>query len=560
MTESRREHAGEVVAGRYELADVIGQGGLGLVWRARDRDTGRDVAVKMLSEVAARDPQQIERLRREQLALVALAGTSAVGFLDLCSSKSGRLCLVLELLDGIDLEQRIEQLESLRQKMSLAELVSVLGPIVTTLDRAHRAGIIHRDLKPANIFLVAERAGGGVRLLDFGLARLRSAQPLTAAGMIVGSPSYIAPEIWRGTRDLDGRVDIYSFGVLVFRLLSGQLPFEGATLQDKFTGATSSARPSLRAISSDLPEEVDDWVQQVLAADRERRFRTIRGAWNALLAALGATELAAELVSDEDFAIASKAEAALRQLTKLESPEPAKPSGMGRVARAVLGTVRKLAQAVQTPLPAAPKPAPEKSVMTEWLAQSDYEPPAEEPPSPSLRGARVIAVGPDESPDTQPSPVAPQPSPLDPGQAGATGEKSLVSQWLSQTAPVEPAAPDDVMAWLGAGTHRDNPATHLKTERGLGLTPPPEPPGKKTKKKAVAKKKAKAPAKRKAKAKASKKKAKAKAPKKKAKAPAKRKAKAKAPKKKAKAPAKKKASAKASNKRKKRSRQGGRQS
>jgi serine/threonine-protein kinase len=117
----------------------------------------------------------------------------------------------MELLEGIDLEERLEQLEKQGHYISLPELWRVLDPIVDTLERAHAAGILHRDLKPANIFIMSAAAGGGERLLDFGLARLRSAQPLTAAGMIVGSPSYIAPR-FEGARPPDARCDAYSFG------------------------------------------------------------------------------------------------------------------------------------------------------------------------------------------------------------------------------------------------------------------------------------------------------------------------------------------------------------
>ena len=192
---------GQLIADRYELLSVVGRGGHGLVFAALDRRTNRRVAVKLLNDAAARDPQQMERLRREQQALVALEGTSAVRFIDLCVSPGGRLCLVMELLEGIDLEQRLEELENARQDLSVSELVRLLGPIVDTLETAHLAGILHRDLKPANIFLMSERTGGGVRLLDFGLVRLRSANPLTVAGTVLGSPSYIAPEVWKGSSD-----------------------------------------------------------------------------------------------------------------------------------------------------------------------------------------------------------------------------------------------------------------------------------------------------------------------------------------------------------------------
>jgi eukaryotic-like serine/threonine-protein kinase len=417
--------SGEVIAGRYELGAMIGRGGHGLVWRARDRRDGRDVAVKMLTDVAARDPGQVERLKREQQALVALAGTSAVGFLDLCQSQSGKLCLVMELLEGRDLERRLEELEQSGSKIELQELAEVLAPVVDTLERAHQSGILHRDLKPANVFLTP----GGVRLLDFGLARMRSALPLTAAGTIVGSPSYIAPEVWKGRPDgLDRRVDVYSFGVMVFRALAGRLPFEGVTLQDKFRLATTAPRPSLRVFRPDLPADVDGWVEQVLAVDPDLRFNTLRGAWNAFGAAAGLGELGAELVSSADVAEASQArspfggpEASPPGSMREDSAARAAARGIGRglgdVFRRAASAVTRLARGpkpweqVEPSARVAPDPVaplrPERSFVHEWLAGSDYR--IQPEPKPAVTVSRVVAVGrrePPPPPTREPEPSA----------------------------------------------------------------------------------------------------------------------------------------------------------
>lgn len=279
------ELLGIVVADRYELTGVLGQGGQGVVYRARDRSAGRDVAIKMLSDSVADDPVYAARLAREQEALVALAGTSAVAVYDLCEAPNGSLCLVMELLEGTDLEQHLSELETRGERLPLPRLSAVAEPIVDTLERAHDAGIIHRDLKPGNIFLLQN--GDGVRLFDFGLSRSRKAMRLTQAGTVMGSPSYIAPEVWKGDPDaLDGRVDVYSLGVILFRSLSGKLPFVGGNLKESFELASSAPRPSLRALRPDLSPKVDAWVAQALAIDPDRRYQTVRGLWNGLLKAL----------------------------------------------------------------------------------------------------------------------------------------------------------------------------------------------------------------------------------------------------------------------------------
>jgi eukaryotic-like serine/threonine-protein kinase len=269
---------------RYEALDVLGRGGQGVVYRGRDRWMDREVAIKVLGSKAARAPQVAERLMREQQALSALKGTAAVEVLDICRGKDGELCLVMELLTGTDLENHLYALEERKELIAPAEVAEIFDPIVDTLEVAHNAGIVHRDLKPANVFLLES---GGVRLLDFGMARLRKGAPLTAAGTVMGSPSFMAPEAWKGQSELvDHRADLYSLGVILFRVLAGELPFSGASLQQKFLGTTSSARPSLVAKRPDLPPDADEWVTVALAIDREQRFQTVRALWNAFLTAL----------------------------------------------------------------------------------------------------------------------------------------------------------------------------------------------------------------------------------------------------------------------------------
>lgn len=265
---------------RYERLGILGRGGQGIVYRAFDRWLKRPVAIKVLTSVA-RKPEMAERLVREQQALSALKGTAAVEVLDIYRGANGELCLVMELLVGTDLEEHLYRLEEGGARIEPDRIGELFEPIVDTLEVAHGAGILHRDLKPANVFLLE---GGGVRLLDFGMARLRKAAPLTAAGTVMGSPSFMAPEAWRGRSELvDQRADVYSLGVILFRVLAGELPFAGRTLQEKFLGSTTQARPSLRAKRPDLPPDADEWVALALAIDREQRFANVRALWSAFL-------------------------------------------------------------------------------------------------------------------------------------------------------------------------------------------------------------------------------------------------------------------------------------
>jgi serine/threonine-protein kinase len=275
-----------LAANRYEVGEVVGRGGYGMVCRGVDRKTGRSVALKMLSPEAGKDPDVVERMLREQQALVALSGTCAVTAIDLCRLESGAPCLVMEWLDGRDLEQQLSEWEARGYLGSTSDLLALLKPLCETLTRAHEIGIVHRDIKPANIF-VTEGAPGGVRLLDFGLSRMKSAAPLTAVGMVMGSPSYIAPETWRGnSQALDGRADLFALGVLAFRWLTGVLPFDAPDLIGKMTAVTSGPRPSAVALRPELPATVDAWFKRALAVEPADRFQTGGDLYAAFEAAL----------------------------------------------------------------------------------------------------------------------------------------------------------------------------------------------------------------------------------------------------------------------------------
>jgi serine/threonine-protein kinase len=280
-----QQHVPWLAAERYEVGEVVGRGGYGMVCRGVDRRTGKQVALKMLSHEAGKDPDVVERMLREQQALVALQGTCAVTVVELFRLEGGAPCLVMEWLDGHDLEEQLTAWEAAKQYGDTSQLLSILKPLTQTLERAHDMGLVHRDIKPANIFLVD--APPGARLLDFGLSRMKSAAPLTAVGMVLGSPSYIAPETWRGnSTELDGRADLFALAVIVFRWLTGQLPFDAADLIAKMTAVTTGPRPSVVARRPDLPPAVDAWMARALAIEPGERFQTGGSFFDAFEAAL----------------------------------------------------------------------------------------------------------------------------------------------------------------------------------------------------------------------------------------------------------------------------------
>jgi serine/threonine-protein kinase len=278
---------GKLVDGRYQLLGLVGEGNHGAVYRAVDATTNAHVAVKLLHD-ATSDPEYYVRMMREARAMAALAGTSAVQVHGFGSDIDGSFYIVMELLEGANFEDQLKRVEMRGMQLGADALVEVIEPIVRTLEVAHERNIVHRDLKPSNIFIVDKKAGGGVRLLDFGLVKLMGAKPLTREGMVAGSPSYIAPEAWRGDPTaLDHRIDLYSLAAIVFRALAGRVPFEADDLLEKLKLVTTAPRPSLRKHRPDLPVAIDMWVAQALAIDPEQRFGRVRAMWNAFRHVVG---------------------------------------------------------------------------------------------------------------------------------------------------------------------------------------------------------------------------------------------------------------------------------
>jgi serine/threonine-protein kinase len=355
------DRVGQIIAQRYELEAIIGRGGQGTVYRALDRWMNQPVAMKVLGAKAVREPHVLERLMREQQAMSALKGTAAVELFDVCRGNDGELCLVMELLQGVDLDEHLYELHRQNQRMPLPRVAEIFDPLVNTLETAHAAGILHRDLKPANIFLLA---GGGVRLLDFGMARLKKSAPLTAAGTVMGSPSFIAPEAWKGVSDLmDQRVDVYSLGVILFLVLSGELPFPGHNVAEKFVNATTAARPSLLKFRPDLPRDADSWVASALALDRDQRFGNVRALWNAFLAVFRVTP--PNRAGRHSFWAAAKG--AVHKIAGGSQPaprvEPASPTDEPSFAREALARSAfhiNPTPVEATPADAGPAPLPER--------------------------------------------------------------------------------------------------------------------------------------------------------------------------------------------------------
>lgn len=271
--------------GRYRLQVPIGQGGMGDVWLAWDLSLKRNVALKILRSNTTPTPELVKRFEREAQAAGQLRGPHIVRIFDFGASDDGLYYIAMEYLPGMDLGSLVEQFGPLPP----ARAVNIAMQACQALQEAHEAGLIHRDLKPHNLFMT--RVGNDldfIKLLDFGIVRLRTPRPgsenLTWTGVMVGTPSYVAPEVWRGA-PADERSDIYSLGVTLHYLLTGATPYVGRSMEvmSVLNGDPGPSPPPLKVVGS-LTSELEPILLRCLAPNPDDRFQSARELCDALAA------------------------------------------------------------------------------------------------------------------------------------------------------------------------------------------------------------------------------------------------------------------------------------
>ncbi|WP_437973000.1 protein kinase [Sorangium sp. So ce295] len=255
----------DVVEDRFEIERFAGSGGMGDVYRARDRRSGEAVALKVLQGASAGD---LRRFAREAKALVTLRLPGVVRYVAHGTTGAGQPYLAMEWLEGVTLEQRLAQ-----GPLSMAESVTLAAQVATTLGGVHQQGIVHRDLKPSNLMLV----GGAVEratLLDFGIAReLWLTQSLTAPGAILGTAGYMAPEQASGEAPVDARADVFALGCVLFECLAGRRPFLGDNLLSLLVKVVLEEAPRLGELRDGIPEPLERLVARMLSKSAEHRPR-----------------------------------------------------------------------------------------------------------------------------------------------------------------------------------------------------------------------------------------------------------------------------------------------
>jgi serine/threonine protein kinase len=270
---------GSVVAGRFRLERRLGEGGMGVVWAATHAVTRKPVALKFLKRAEHDDRRAVQRFLREARAACAVRHPSVVEIHDVLELDDGSPVMVMELLSGETLAQRLER----DRTVPLPELARIMVHVCSALGCAHSLGIVHRDLKPENIFLVQSTARIDVKVLDFGIAKLTASEgdaaqsgAMTATGAILGTPYYMAPEQLFGEKDVDHRADIWALGIIFYEALSGSRPTQAENVGQIYKVITTDAMRPLRETAPHLPEPILDLVSRMLERDRARRPVDVR--------------------------------------------------------------------------------------------------------------------------------------------------------------------------------------------------------------------------------------------------------------------------------------------
>ncbi|WP_267684921.1 serine/threonine-protein kinase [Nannocystis sp. SCPEA4] len=346
---------GAVLEGRYQVVRLLGHGGMGSVFAGEDTKLKRRCALKVLHPRLAQDREHVERFLREAQMIASFDHPNIVDIYSYGEDPTGPVYFAMELLQGEDLDSRLRA--RAERPFGAHHCCLWALQIAEAVATVHDAGLIHRDLKVANVFLARRRDGEEVcKLLDFGIARAQESSDLTRTGITLGTPSYMSPEQVRN-EPLDGRSDIYSFGVLLYKLLTGRVPFAGEPLQVAMAQCDTPPPPPSTLVSG-ISANLEAIVLTALAKRPDERFQTMRALATALR----------EVLSEE----APELAAVLQRVTSVTVSVPL-PSASALAARSTM-------------VAAQDAPTPGRSSSQTGITA------AQPPPPPTHRGLRVSAI------------------------------------------------------------------------------------------------------------------------------------------------------------------------
>ncbi|MDQ2647387.1 MAG: serine/threonine protein kinase, partial [Myxococcota bacterium] len=268
---------GDSIAGKYIVESVIGEGGMGVVVAARHVELDQRVAIKFLLPAIAEQELAAQRFRREARAAAKIRGEHVCRVLDVGSLEQGVPYMVMEYLDGCDLAQELTR----RQRLPIDEVVDYVLQACEALAEAHAAGIVHRDLKPGNLFLAMAADGTRrIKVLDFGVSKFLiesgSGSPaLTKTSSLVGSPIYMAPEQFDGSKRVDERTDIWALGIVLYELVTGTTPFEAETIAQLISAVLHSKPMPLAERGVYAPDGFEAVIERALSKQSADRWSSV---------------------------------------------------------------------------------------------------------------------------------------------------------------------------------------------------------------------------------------------------------------------------------------------
>ncbi|MBW1888638.1 MAG: protein kinase, partial [Deltaproteobacteria bacterium] len=256
---------GSTFAGRYQIIEELGKGGMGKVYKANDTDIKEKVAIKLIKPEISTDKKTIERFQNELKFARKIRHKNVCQMYDL-NREEGTYYITMEYVPGQDLKGFIRQ----SGQMGIGTAISISKQVCEGLAEAHKLGVVHRDLKPSNIMIDKE---GEVRIMDFGIARSMKAKGITGAGVIIGTPEYMSPEQVEG-KEVDQRSDIYSLGIILYEMLTGRIPFEGDTPFIIGMKHKSELPKDPKEINTQIPEDLNSVIMRCLEKDKEKRYQS----------------------------------------------------------------------------------------------------------------------------------------------------------------------------------------------------------------------------------------------------------------------------------------------
>jgi len=254
---------GTVIAKRYEIIRLLGQGGMGAVYQAHDGELERQVALKVIRGDMSSNPEILKRFKQELILARQITHKNVIRIFDLGQAE-GIKFITMEYIEGEDLQSMLRR----KKKLEPAEAANIMAQVCRALDAAHSEGVIHRDLKPQNIML---DKSGRAYVMDFGIARSTLLPSMTQTGAVIGTPDYMSPEQAKGL-PLDSRSDLFSVGIIFYELLSGQIPFNADTTMGKLWKRTSEPARPLGELDKNIPQPLSDIVRKCLEVDPQKRF------------------------------------------------------------------------------------------------------------------------------------------------------------------------------------------------------------------------------------------------------------------------------------------------